>query len=169
MKSPYGIPCVENCLSCELRPDSFFCSLPKESLEAFNQVKHAAVYPAGAVIFVEGQTARGIFVTLHLLRILCRKRNVAFGAENQAESSKGRNVVINDKDCAHTAPFRCDLNRPCESGSRLVGCETWQLWIFRDMGFVPRKRKLFNEGMFVFFGRLSILVSPDGFDLRTSR
>lgn len=62
MKSPYGIPCVENCLTCELRSDNFFCSLPKESLEAFNQVKHAAVYPAGAVIFVEGQTARGVFV-----------------------------------------------------------------------------------------------------------
>ena len=62
MESPYGLPCVENCLSCELRSDSFFCSLPKESLEAFNQVKHAAVYPAGAVIFVEGQTPRGIFV-----------------------------------------------------------------------------------------------------------
>jgi CRP/FNR family transcriptional regulator len=62
MKSPYGLPCVESCLSCELRSDSFFCSLPKESLEAFNQIKHGAVYPAEAVIFVEGQIPRGIFV-----------------------------------------------------------------------------------------------------------
>jgi CRP/FNR family transcriptional regulator len=45
-----------------MRSDNFFCSLPKESLEAFTRIKHAAVYPAGAVIFVEGQTPRGIFV-----------------------------------------------------------------------------------------------------------
>lgn len=62
MNSPYGLPCVENCLTCHLRSENFFCSLPKESLEAFNQVKHATVFPEGAVIFVEGQTPRGIFM-----------------------------------------------------------------------------------------------------------
>ncbi|HWY54935.1 MAG TPA: Crp/Fnr family transcriptional regulator [Terriglobales bacterium] len=62
MNSPYGLPCVENCLTCQLRSEKFFCDLPKESLEAFNQIKHAAVYPEHAVIFVEGQTPRGIFM-----------------------------------------------------------------------------------------------------------
>ena len=62
MNSPYGLPCVENCLTCHLRSENFFCALPKGSLEAFNQIKHAAVYPEHAVIFVEGQTPRGIFM-----------------------------------------------------------------------------------------------------------
>jgi CRP/FNR family cyclic AMP-dependent transcriptional regulator len=62
MKSPCDLPCIENCLSCEMRSENFFCFLPKESLEAFTQIKHAAVYPAGAVIFGEGQTPQGIFV-----------------------------------------------------------------------------------------------------------
>ena len=62
MNSPYGLPCVENCLTCHLRSENFFCALPKGSLEAFNQIKHAAVYPEHAVIFVEGQTQRGIFM-----------------------------------------------------------------------------------------------------------
>jgi CRP/FNR family transcriptional regulator, cyclic AMP receptor protein len=65
MNSPYGLPCVENCLTCltcHLRSDNFFCALPPESLEAFNQVKHATVFPESAVIFVEGQTPRGIFM-----------------------------------------------------------------------------------------------------------
>jgi CRP/FNR family transcriptional regulator len=62
MNSPYGLPCVENCMTCHLRSENFFCDLPKESLDAFNQMKHAAVYPEHAVIFLEGQIPRGIFM-----------------------------------------------------------------------------------------------------------
>jgi CRP/FNR family transcriptional regulator, cyclic AMP receptor protein len=62
MNSPYGLPCVENCLTCHLRSENFFCALPQESLEAFNQIKHSAVFPERAVIFIEGQTPRGIFM-----------------------------------------------------------------------------------------------------------
>jgi CRP/FNR family cyclic AMP-dependent transcriptional regulator len=62
MNSPYGLPCVDDCLTCHLRSENFFCDLSQESLAAFNQVKHAAVFPEGAVIFLEGQTPRGIFL-----------------------------------------------------------------------------------------------------------
>lgn len=62
MNSPYGLPCVENCLTCHLRSENFFCALPKESLDVFNQIKHAAIYPEHAVIFLEGQVPRGIFM-----------------------------------------------------------------------------------------------------------
>jgi CRP/FNR family cyclic AMP-dependent transcriptional regulator len=60
MNSPYGLP--TECVNCHLRSDNFFCALSQESLEAFNQIKHAAVFPGGAVIFVEGQPPRGIFL-----------------------------------------------------------------------------------------------------------
>jgi len=62
MKSPYGLPCIGSCLSCKLHSDDFFCALSEESLKAFNQIKHAAVFPQGALIFVEGQNPRGIFM-----------------------------------------------------------------------------------------------------------
>jgi CRP/FNR family transcriptional regulator, cyclic AMP receptor protein len=62
MNSPYGLRCVENCLTCHLRSENFFCALPHESLSAFNQIKHAMVFPERAVIFVEGQTPRGVFM-----------------------------------------------------------------------------------------------------------
>jgi len=62
MNSPYGLPCVESCSSCKLRSEDFFCALSEDSLNAFNQIKHAAVFPQGAVIFVEGQSPRGIFM-----------------------------------------------------------------------------------------------------------
>jgi CRP/FNR family transcriptional regulator, cyclic AMP receptor protein len=60
MNSPYGLPA--ECLTCHLRSDDFFCALSQESVEALNQVKHAAIFPEGAVIFVEGQTPRGVFM-----------------------------------------------------------------------------------------------------------
>jgi len=62
MNSPYGLPCVESCLTCYLRSENFFCALPKESFAAFSQITHATAYPHHAVIFVEGQTPRGIFM-----------------------------------------------------------------------------------------------------------
>jgi CRP/FNR family transcriptional regulator, cyclic AMP receptor protein len=60
MNSPYGLP-VE-CHSCHLHPDSFFCALSRESMEAFDQIKHATVFPDGAVIYMEGQAPRGIYM-----------------------------------------------------------------------------------------------------------
>src|ERR1051325_9614348 len=60
--SPYGFEMVENCVICKLRSDSFFCSLPKSALEAFDKIKYTASYPSGAVLFVEGQAPRGIYM-----------------------------------------------------------------------------------------------------------
>ncbi|MBZ5722984.1 MAG: Crp/Fnr family transcriptional regulator [Acidobacteriia bacterium] len=60
MNSPYGLPA--ECLTCHLRTSNFFCALSQESLDAFNRIKHTAVFPEGAVIFNEGQSPRGIFM-----------------------------------------------------------------------------------------------------------
>jgi CRP/FNR family transcriptional regulator len=40
----------------------FFCDLPPGTLQAFESIKYATAYPKGAVLFVEGQSPRGIFV-----------------------------------------------------------------------------------------------------------
>ena len=60
MNSPYGLP--SECVGCDLRSNSFFCALSQESLKAFNQIKRGAVFPDGAVIFIEEQAPRGIFM-----------------------------------------------------------------------------------------------------------
>jgi CRP/FNR family cyclic AMP-dependent transcriptional regulator len=65
VNSPHELPWVDNCLTCYLRSENFFYALPQKSLEAFNQKKHATVYPGHAVIFVEGQLPRGIFMVCH--------------------------------------------------------------------------------------------------------
>ena len=62
MLSPYGMEIVESCLTCKLRTDRIFCDLPAAALQAFENIKYATAYPPGAVLFVEGQMPRGIFV-----------------------------------------------------------------------------------------------------------
>jgi len=63
MNSPYGLPCIESCFGCNLRSSNYFCgALCQESLDTFNQIKHAAVFPEGAVMFVQGQGPRGIYM-----------------------------------------------------------------------------------------------------------
>jgi CRP/FNR family transcriptional regulator, cyclic AMP receptor protein len=82
MNSPYGLALAENCLVCNLRSDSFFCALPKPSLEAFERIKNPSSYPAGAIIFVEGQPSRGIF-------LLCQGR-----AKLSANAKDGRTLIL---------------------------------------------------------------------------
>ena len=62
MSTPYGIQISENCVLCKLRQDGYFCELPKNSLEELEKVKYASAYPQGAVLFVEGQAPRGIYL-----------------------------------------------------------------------------------------------------------
>jgi CRP/FNR family transcriptional regulator, cyclic AMP receptor protein len=62
MSSPYGLQITENCLICKLRHSGFFCDLPKASLEDLEKIKYASAYPQGAVLFVEGQGPRGVYI-----------------------------------------------------------------------------------------------------------
>lgn len=62
MGSPYGLPIIENCLICNLRSERFFCDLPKTALAAFEKIKYSSAVPPGAVLFVEGQAPRGMYV-----------------------------------------------------------------------------------------------------------
>jgi len=62
MLSPYGLEIVESCMTCKLRADRIFCDLPPTALQTFESIKYATAYPQGAVLFVQGQMPRGIFV-----------------------------------------------------------------------------------------------------------
>ena len=66
-----GLKCVESCLKCRLRSRNFFCQLSQDSLEAFNKIKHAAVFPEHAVVLVEGQSPCGIFILCQGRAKLC--------------------------------------------------------------------------------------------------
>ncbi|HEY1463588.1 MAG TPA: Crp/Fnr family transcriptional regulator [Terriglobales bacterium] len=62
MKGPYGFELSENCRNCNLRGNSFFCQLSSPVLKDFEEIRSSSVYPAGAVLFVEKQNCRGVYV-----------------------------------------------------------------------------------------------------------
>ena len=74
--------CVESCVGCQLRCGGFFCNLSRESVAAFNKIRHAAVFPEHAVVLVEGQKPWGIF-------ILCQGR-----AKLSTTSRDGKTLIV---------------------------------------------------------------------------
>lgn len=82
VRSPYGFEVIESCIECEHRGDYTFCNLPSGALEKFNEIRSAAVYPKGAILFLEGQAPRGIF-------ILCHGR-----AKLTVSSEQGKTIIV---------------------------------------------------------------------------
>jgi CRP/FNR family transcriptional regulator, cyclic AMP receptor protein len=62
MKVPYGLEIVESCPACCCKASQFFCSLSESVLQSVEDVSHRSTVPAGAILFVEGQTPRGVFI-----------------------------------------------------------------------------------------------------------
>jgi CRP/FNR family transcriptional regulator len=91
MRAPYGMELNEDCKSCTMRKEGFFCQLPPAALEAFSNSTFTTSYPAGAVLFVEGQAARGV-------HMLCEGR-----VKLTMNSSDGKTLIV----------------RICESGELL--------------------------------------------------
>jgi CRP/FNR family transcriptional regulator, cyclic AMP receptor protein len=62
MRGPYGFEVSDSCQTCKLRKDTFFCELTPKALKEFDAVKSSSIYPEGAVLFLEKQESRGVFV-----------------------------------------------------------------------------------------------------------
>ena len=62
MRGPYGFNASTNCQSCKLRGDGFFCQLGAAAVKDFNAIKSTATYPGEALLFLEKQESRGVFV-----------------------------------------------------------------------------------------------------------
>jgi CRP/FNR family cyclic AMP-dependent transcriptional regulator len=62
MRAPYGLNIIDNCVTCPVREEHLFCNLPPAALNKLNELKSTAVYPKSAMLFIEGQQPRGVFV-----------------------------------------------------------------------------------------------------------
>ncbi|HEX8817989.1 MAG TPA: Crp/Fnr family transcriptional regulator [Terriglobales bacterium] len=62
MKAPRGLSIIEDCTRCSLRRSQWFCGLSPEALKELDAASRPSAYPNGALLFVEGQQARGAFV-----------------------------------------------------------------------------------------------------------
>src|SRR6516164_10527155 len=81
-RSPYGMPVVDNCMTCKLRCSNFFCSMSEASLQALDRIKHVSSYPAGAMLFMEGETARGAY-------LVCRRL-----LEKKKTNCEGKTMIV---------------------------------------------------------------------------
>lgn len=61
-KGPYNLNVIESCLGCVMREEGLFCHLPQGALTTLNSIRQNIFYPRGAVLFVEGEQPRGLFV-----------------------------------------------------------------------------------------------------------
>jgi len=82
MGTSFNFHIIEDCLKCSLREDRLFCNLPSEALDALQSIKATAVYPKGAMLCLEGQPPRGIF-------ILCTGRAKLF-----TTSAEGKTMIL---------------------------------------------------------------------------
>lgn len=62
MKSAHGPTAIEDCTACKLRNSQWFCGLSPEGLRLLDAASYPTAYPDGALLFVEGQQARGAYV-----------------------------------------------------------------------------------------------------------
>lgn len=62
MKSPYGLDILDNCTTCPVREQHLFCNLSPPLVNRLNDITSPAIYPRGAMLFIEGQKGRGVFV-----------------------------------------------------------------------------------------------------------
>jgi len=82
MRAPYGMELIEDCKTCPIRKNGFFCQLGCSALQAFSNVKFTTTYPAQAVLFVEGQAPRGVYM-------LCKGR-----VKLTMNSADGKTLII---------------------------------------------------------------------------
>jgi CRP/FNR family cyclic AMP-dependent transcriptional regulator len=62
MRTPYGLEIIESCMGCKASREGFFCRFSTPVMRAVDTISHHTVMPEGALLFVEGQRSRGIFV-----------------------------------------------------------------------------------------------------------
>ena len=82
LRAPYNLGPSENCNVCDKRGGAFFCDLSAESLEQLDRVSYVNTYPPGAVLYVERQIPRGVY-------ILCKGQ-----AKLSVFSEEGRTLII---------------------------------------------------------------------------
>ena len=53
---------TSTCENCKLKQNEFLCHLTPEAAKEFESIKLSSHYPAGSILFMENEAARGIFL-----------------------------------------------------------------------------------------------------------
>ena len=109
MRSPYGLNILDDCLACPVREEHLFCNLSLPALQKLNEIKSTAVYPKSAVLFIEGQRPRGVFV-------LCAGK-----AKLSASSSEGKTIITKISEAGDVLGLNATISgRPYEVTAEMI-------------------------------------------------
>ena len=109
MRAPYGLNILDNCLTCPMREEHLFCNLPVVALQRLNEIRSTAVYPRSAMLFIEGQQPRGVFV-------LCTGK-----AKLSTSSAEGKTVITKISEAGDVLGLSATIsNRPYEVTAEMI-------------------------------------------------
>ncbi|HTS35539.1 MAG TPA: Crp/Fnr family transcriptional regulator [Candidatus Solibacter sp.] len=109
MRAPYGLNILDNCATCPMRGQHLFCNLSAQASQRLNEIKSTAVYPKGAMLFIEGQQARGVFV-------LCVGK-----AKLSTSSREGKTIITKLSDGGDVLGLNAVIsNRPYEVTAEMM-------------------------------------------------
>ena len=103
---------VDNCQTCKLRRQGFFCDLSPATLADFEAIKVTIPYYPGALLFAEGDQARGVYV-------LCQGRvklTVGSGDRMLVISICHPGQILGLPSCVAGRPyqFSAEVMEPCQ-------------------------------------------------------
>jgi CRP/FNR family transcriptional regulator, cyclic AMP receptor protein len=126
MRAPYGLSIIDNCVTCPVREEHLFCNLPMPLLQKLNEIKSTAVYPKSAMLFIEGQLPRGVFV-------LCTGK-----AKLSTSSREGKTVILNLAEAGDVLGLNATIsNKPYELTAEMVGAGPGKLHPPRCVAAIP--------------------------------
>jgi len=109
MCAPYGLNIIDNCVTCTVREEHLFCHLSSPTLQKLNDIKSTAVYPKAAMLFIEGQQPRGVFV-------LCAGK-----VKLSTSSKEGKTIITKLSEPGDVLGLNATIsNRPYEVTAEMV-------------------------------------------------
>lgn len=109
MRAPYGLNILDNCHTCPAKGEHLFCNLSLQAGQRLNDIKSTAVYPKGAMLFIEGQMPRGVFV-------LCSGK-----VKLSTTSREGKTIITKIADAGDVLGLNAVIsNRPYEVTAEMM-------------------------------------------------
>lgn len=109
MRAPYGLTILDNCVTCPVREEHLFCNLPPLAIQKLNEIKSTAIYPKSAMLFIEGQQPRGVFV-------LCTGK-----VKLSTSSSEGKTIITKLSEPGDVLGLNATIsNRPYEVTAEMI-------------------------------------------------
>jgi CRP/FNR family transcriptional regulator len=115
MRTPYGLEVIESCMGCKASREGFFCRFSSNLLRSVDGASYHSVMPSGALLFVEGQTPRGVYVLCSgkvKLSTTSKEGKVLILKQAEAGEVLGLSAAISDTNYEMTAETAtpCQLN-----------------------------------------------------------